>query len=452
MNREMMKGGRSGDGPVRFQVLVITADEVARDFLCGRLRQAGYGVVGAHDTAAVRRLLGDGTFDVMILDDDMHDECVREVVAAVAAGRSRGGLPAILLTMDGAAPTAWSRLAGIADERLAKPVDIEMLMASLETHLTRHPGAAGAARARDDLEQAIARRTANLRGMVDKLEQAREVLADALDAIEEGFVLWDRADRLVVCNESFRRLFGANASHVAPGAGFEDLMQLQIDAGSLRCAVDGSREWLTERVARHRVPKDPFEEEYADGSWVRVAETRTASGYTVGLYTDVSEAKRREIALKMFAENNRRLAAAVNATSSAILITDPNRPGNPTVFANPAFTEMTGWPVEEALGRDRSFLLGPDADADAARRFEYNMRAGRPTSTELRLKTRSGKTFRAWVGASPIRNREGRITNWVIVQTGMTGQATTGDEPTVSRNTETVGRLAVKSPVPSTIP
>jgi len=256
----------------------------------------------------------------------------------------------------------------------------------------------------------------------DELAVAKQVLADTLDAVDEGVVLWDTEDRLVICNEGYRKLFGENCTMVKPGARYKDLMRLQLEGGALRIGQGQRREWLENRLSDHRNPKGAIDEEYSDGRWVRVTEYKTPAGYTVGVYTEVSQIKRRETALKMFADSNRRVAAAVDASASAILITDPHRPGNPTVFANPAFATMTGWPVEEALGRDRSFLNGPDTDMAEVARFEQDMRAGHPTSAELRLKDRSGRTFWVDVNASPIRDNDGRAANWVIVQTDITAR------------------------------
>ncbi len=254
--------------------------------------------------------------------------------------------------------------------------------------------------------------------------RADNVFTEALEAIDEGFAVWDAEDRLVVCNDSYRRQFGANARFVSPGARFEDLMRLQLESGILRVRASRPHDWIAQRTAAHRGAEEPWEDEFSDGTWVSVTETNTESGLTVSICRDVSHIRRREIALKTFAENNRRLAAAVNATTSAILITDPKRPGNPTVFANPAFSAMTGWPIEEALGRDRSFLNGDDTDLDAVARFERELTQGHQASAELCLRARNGGPLWVDLNASPIRGADGRIANWVIVQTDVTARKT----------------------------
>jgi PAS domain S-box-containing protein len=400
----------------------VGEDEVSRDLICRGLHQVGYRVAAAADVATARRLLREHAFDLVLLDGIIPGEDARKVLSAIREERYGVDPPAILMAADGNASEATEHLARCANGSLMKPFEVKTLAAHIEFQLARRDAALAPGRSRDDLERLVAERTADLRQANSELEEVRNVLTDALEAINEGFVVWDSEDRLVICNESYRNLFGANAKLVVPGARFADLIRTQLQSGAIRGAMSRPADWLEQRVSRHRNPHGPFEVEFSDGTWVRVAETRTDAGYTVGLCTETSQVKRREIALKTFAENNRRLAAAVNATTSAILITDPNRSGNPTVFANPAFTAMTGWPVEEALGRDRSFLNGPDTDTNEAARFEQDMCDGRPVSAELRLKARNGRYFWAEVNASPILSSDGRIANWVIIQTDITAR------------------------------
>ena len=58
----------------------------------------------------------------------------------------------------------------------------------------------------------------------ERITQARAqaaegcVLRDAIDAVSEAFVLWDRNGRLVMCNQNYRRVFNIEARQIKPGA------------------------------------------------------------------------------------------------------------------------------------------------------------------------------------------------------------------------------------------
>src|SRR5262249_21004486 len=48
-------------------------------------------------------------------------------------------------------------------------------------------------------------------------------------------------------------------------------------------------EWVSERLARHQNPLEPFVEKHSDGRWIRVSERKTEEGGTVAVYSDITE-------------------------------------------------------------------------------------------------------------------------------------------------------------------
>lgn len=433
-------GSRASERPAE-SILVVDDDEFSSDLMRRRLGRAGYIVSVAGDGAAALRMIREQAFDLVLLDVVMPGMDGREVLYAIREDESGADLPVIMVTAKSDGSEIADCLGNGANDYVTKPYEFQALTARMETQLARYRAELALKQSQDELERRVEQRTAELSQANKELEDARNILADALEAINDGFVLWDADDRLVTCNQRYREFFGKNAATVHPGVRFADLVRRQAEGGYLRSAVGRAAEWLEGRMARHNDPSGPFEEEFSDGVWARMSETRASNGRIVGLCTDITDIKRREIALKVYADTNRRLAAAVNATSSAVLITDPNRPGNPTVFANPAFAAMTGWPVEEALGRDRKFLNGPETDAAELGRFEQTILAGRAARVELRLKSRDGNHFYAEVNASPIRDSEGRIINWVIIQTNITARRLAEEKLNQSQKMEMVGQL-----------
>lgn len=441
--------GTSGRWGMRFSkseraaavILVISIDQTGRDLICRYLLQAGYTVSAAADETAALRLLRSHAYDLVLLDGTAVGGSARQALKAVREERVGIDPPAVLALVDDSDRMKTLYAGHCPHGLLSKPVRIDTLAAEVEAALANR-------RAREAAGRSPIAASLNTAGKIDQetslseLAAAERVLGDAVEAIHDGVVLWDSEDRLVICNDGYRKLFGGHDDLVVPGVLYADLMRLQLDIGAIRVAPKRRDDWLAQRVLAHRSPEGAFDDEYSDGTWIRTKEYRTANGHTVGVCTEISEIKRRETALKMSADSNRRLAAAVDATDTAIMITDPGRPGNPTVFANPAFTTMTGWPIEEALGRDRSFLNGPDTDIDEVARFEEDMRAGRATSTELQLKGRNGKPFWADISASPIRGSDGRIENWVIVQTDVTARKKTIPQTPRSRGKEATDRPA----------
>src|SRR5207247_1563024 len=75
--------------------------------------------------------------------------------------------------------------------------------------------------------------------------------------------------------------------------------------------------------------------------------------WTAGRRPAEYQRPREERARAMGAEATLRLRdRAIAETSNGILITDPHQPDNPIIYVNPAFERITGYRVDEVLGRN----------------------------------------------------------------------------------------------------
>jgi adenylate cyclase len=127
--------------------------------------------------------------------------------------------------------------------------------------------------------------------------RAQEQLSEAIEAISEGFVLCDPEDRLLISNNRFREMYADLDVEVRPGARYETIISAAADAGLL-LAVSGQAELsLAERLELHRHARGAYEQQLAGGQWFKISERRTAEGGVVGVYTNMTELKERELQL-----------------------------------------------------------------------------------------------------------------------------------------------------------
>jgi adenylate cyclase len=149
--------------------------------------------------------------------------------------------------------------------------------------------------ARDQLEQRVEERTAELASATSEAEKARQRLSDAIESISEGFSLYDADDRLQLCNTTYREvLYPGMGDVMQPGTPFETIVRTAAERGLISAAMDNSDTWVEERLARHRNPEGPHIQSRTDGRHIRISEFRTEDGGTVAVYTDITELKRRE--------------------------------------------------------------------------------------------------------------------------------------------------------------
>lgn len=143
------------------------------------------------------------------------------------------------------------------------------------------------------------------RGLQDTIARTERQFKEAVNAMENGFALFDAEDRLLVYNDGF-----LNAEQEADfgnpiGHSFEALTRA-FAFGRLS-AVDADRDreaWIQWRLEIHRNPPEtPVEIHWNDGRWMRVTERRTADGGYVGVWTDITALKVAEARLRDAIEN-----------------------------------------------------------------------------------------------------------------------------------------------------
>ncbi|MSP48089.1 MAG: PAS domain-containing protein [Alphaproteobacteria bacterium] len=136
-------------------------------------------------------------------------------------------------------------------------------------------------------------------------EKARARLMTALEAITQGFALYDADDRLAACNQQYLQDNIGGDIGEAIGRRYEAIVEAYLDSG-WRGYLPGSdalaspEEWLTWRLSIHREPPpEPIVYQGANGRWVMISEKRLPDGGTVVVRVDVTDLKRAEHELRV---------------------------------------------------------------------------------------------------------------------------------------------------------
>lgn len=108
------------------------------------------------------------------------------------------------------------------------------------------------------------------------------------------------------------------------------------------------------------------------------------------------------------------LAAVVEASGAGIVVNDATQPGQPIVYCNRAFLEMVGYRADEVIGRDSSFLQGPDTDPQTAATIRAALAEARPLSVEVLNYRKDGGAFWNALTLRPVPGPDGS-TCWIAV-------------------------------------
>ncbi|MES0175896.1 ATP-binding protein, partial [Mesorhizobium sp. M0006] len=129
-------------------------------------------------------------------------------------------------------------------------------------------------------------------------------LRTAIENINESFVLWDAAQRLIMCNSKYQKDNGLSDRDVMPGAARAVLEERMLAFASER------------RLANTNGPQGgaTFERQLSDGRWLQVNELRTRDGGTVSVGSDITQIKLHQ---EKLVDSERRLMATIHDLSLA---------------------------------------------------------------------------------------------------------------------------------------
>ncbi len=121
--------------------------------------------------------------------------------------------------------------------------------------------------------------------------RAEQRLNDAINAMEDGFVLYDEQNRFVVCNRKYAELYDKTPDLLVPGTPFETIIREGFRSGQFANNLVSEDEWVRTRLEAFKAGRSASEEQLSDGRWLKVTDQRTPDGCTVGLRVDITELK-----------------------------------------------------------------------------------------------------------------------------------------------------------------
>jgi signal transduction histidine kinase/CheY-like chemotaxis protein len=154
----------------------------------------------------------------------------------------------------------------------------------------------------------------------DRVSLAIDITAEmrlraAVEAIPDGFVIFDNQDRLIMCNQRYRDLYALAQDVIRPGIRFEDLLRASLATGLHADALGREEAWITERLAEYRAASGTVEQRFTDGRWIRAQDHITPDGGRVGLRSDITPERAAQETLLAA----RAAAEAANRAKSAFL-------------------------------------------------------------------------------------------------------------------------------------
>ena len=103
------------------------------------------------------------------------------------------------------------------------------------------------------------------------------------------------------------------------------------------------------------------------------------------------------------------MAASLEASPIATVLTNPRLPDNPVVAANQAFCDLTGYPRDEIVGRNCRFLAGEATEPWQTQLVRDAIASLKPSLTELLNYRKDGSSFRNALLIAPLFDPDGAV-------------------------------------------
>lgn len=133
--------------------------------------------------------------------------------------------------------------------------------------------------------------------------------------------------------------------------------------------------------------------------------------------------------------------AAVSTTRMPMIVTDPRKPDNPIIFANPAFLRMTGYSTDELIGRNCRLLQGPGTDRVTIAAIRDAVAAKQEIATEILNYRRDGSTFWNALFVSPVYDGKGEVVYFFASQLDVSRRRDAEDALRQAQKMEALGQL-----------
>jgi len=187
--------------------------------------------------------------------------------------------------------------------------------------------------------------TNELKHSKQSIEHTNLLLHTALKNMAHGLCMFDRDQRLVVCNDRYGEMYSLSPEQTKPGATLRSILEARVSAG---VSPEDAEQYIRTRLEEVIKGNAYYaENELSDGRVYAVSHQPMPNGGWVAIHQDISELKKTERALLESADalksSNARFAAALQNMSHGLCMIDSSQR---LLVANERYRQIYNLPEE----------------------------------------------------------------------------------------------------------
>lgn len=434
-----MPSSRADTPPEACLAILYIEDQRLQRHLISRLVAA----LDADITLQTAPTLGDALslcaqrrFDAVLLDLNLPDSQGAESLARLQRAHPR--LPIVVFTESDDRELAMQVLAAGAQDYLVKSqVTGSALLRTIRYAIERNRTAL-----------ALEAETARLRASEQRLDKLFELSPVPLYEFEIGAGFGELASlaasghfdagamphlieqmRLVGANRAALQLSGART--LSDFASLESLVPPRSlsELAAAYTAIARGEQTVSHEVSMRRIDG---EERSVRMSYTLLSDPEQAQVRLIVAVVDLTERRREEL-------QRRLLAVALEATSYAVVITDVD---GAILWVNRAFSALTGYAQEEALGRNPRVLKSGTHPPEFYRQLWQRLRAGLVWDGEVVNRRKDGSLYSEHMTITPVRADGAEITHFIAVKYDISERKALEARLMQAQKLESIGQLA----------
>ncbi len=137
----------------------------------------------------------------------------------------------------------------------------------------------------------------------------------AMEAISDGFAIYDENDRLLIANQAYFDIHQGVQDKIGPGSSFRDLLEHSVAEALLDLGGEEPERWIARQLRMAKLPSSEIHLRFIHGGWMSLRHRRMENCDTVRIWTDINSLKRHQVEL----EEARARAEAADRVKSQFL-------------------------------------------------------------------------------------------------------------------------------------
>jgi PAS domain S-box-containing protein len=263
---------------------------------------------------------------------------------------------------------------------------------------------------------ALIRDITEIKKVEDAIKYERNLLRTLIDNIPDAVYVKNREFQKVIANPVDLKYMGLKYEEDAIGKNDYEVYSKEVADSSFK-----DDQYVFETGLPYIDKEDYFIDNMNQEHWMLNSKVpiKDYNGEIIGLVgigREITEKKKEETRLKLLE------SVITNATDGVVITTlgDADSPGNKIIFVNEAYSKMTGYTLEEVIGKSPSILQGVDTDKNELARISECLKRFEPCKMEVINYKKNGDQFWSSIAFSPITDKTGNYTHWIAIKRDVT--------------------------------